>query len=841
MKMRTLALLLLLSGGMQAQSDYFFPTDTRFDAAVPSPEEFLGYPIGEWHTRHDRLVAYFEHLAEVSERAQFQIIGYTNERRPQVVLTISTPENLARLDDIRREHLALANPTAPLPELEDMPVVVLLGYGVHGNEASSAEAAMLTAYWLLASDRARELLPRAVIHIDPVYNPDGRDRHTGWVNMHKGNPPVADPLDREHNEVWPRGRTNHYWFDLNRDWLPLTQVESQNRVAFYHRWLPNVATDYHEMGSSATYFFEPTKPIGSENPLVPRRNYEELNNLFADYFRRALDAIGSLYYTRESFDNSYPGYGSTYPDLQGGLGLLFEQASSRGHLQRQGGRTFDFAFTIRNQVRTGLATVQAAVENRLRLLEYQRWFFEEALRRAGALPFAGWRFDLPHDGGRRRAFLQLLLRHHIEVRPLGPPDRATGFVVPARQPQYLLAASIFEPRTNADIPDSVFYDASGWAVALAFNIRPERLKTLPEAGPPLTLEDLSAPRIEVPPAAYGYLFDWRDSRCARLLHRLLDAGVRVRTAFKPLKVQTHLGERSFGRGTLLVALGEQEQTPIELHALVLEAAREAGVPAFAVDSGRSLEGIDLGSRNFPPVEAPKALLVVGEGVSGYEAGEVWHLLDTRAGMPITKVDVKDWARVPLHEYNTLVLVSGSYRFSKKEQEKIKDWLAAGNTLITLRQGTRWALEADLVPDTLAPAPKPERFGRRDFAEARDLLGSRRIGGVVFEADVDPTHPLGFGYDDRRLFIYRNHDIVVAPSKNPFSTVVRYTGQAQVDGYVHPESLERLKGSASLLVSKVGRGRAILFVDNPNFRGFWQGTNRLFLNALFFGGLVVVPS
>jgi hypothetical protein len=363
-----------------AQNNYFFPAGVSFDPAIPSPEQFLGYPVGDWHTRHDRIVSYFQELARVSPKAHFQIIGYTNERRPQIVLTITSPENYARLEEIRKEHLKLADPSQSV-SIANMPVIITHGYNVHGNEPSSSEAAMLTAYYLIASqgEEATKTLKDAIIHIDPNYNPDGRDRHSNWANMHKGFPPVADPMDREHNEVWPGGRFNHYWFDLNRDWLPLAHVESQNRIEFFHQWLPNVCTDYHEMGTNATNFFEPTKPYGSENPVVPRPNYDQLNPLFAKYFSKALDDIGSLYFSKENFDNSYPGYGSTYPDIHGGLGLVFEQASSRGHVQQSSTKVVTFAFTIRNHVRTSLATVRAGVDNRELLLKHQQEYFKSAL------------------------------------------------------------------------------------------------------------------------------------------------------------------------------------------------------------------------------------------------------------------------------------------------------------------------------------------------------------------------------------------------------------------------------------------------------------------------------
>ncbi len=851
MRYFTLLFLAIFSTVSFSQTAYFFPSGEKFDPNIQSPAQFLGYDIGSRHTRHDRLVAYFEYLAEASPKAEIRIIGYTYEHRPQVVLTVSDPANLARLEDIRQRHLQFTRPEEPLPDTTTEPVIVLMGYGVHGNEASSAEAAMLTAWWLVASQSPQvdDYLKNAIVHIDPVYNPDGRDRHTHWANMHLGTPPVADPLDREHNEAWPGGRTNHYWFDLNRDWLPLVHVETRNRVDFYHQWMPNVATDYHEMGTDATYFFEPTEPFGSENPLVPRRNYDELNNLFAQYYRDALDDIGSLYYTRESYDNSYPGYGSTYPDMQGGLGLLFEQASSRGHLQQTTTKDLTFAFTIRNQLRTSMATIQAAVENRQRLLTYQRWFFATALEEARKSTVKAWVFDNWEDPTRMRTFLDLLRRHHIQAYGLGEDLTVGGrtwkarqaFVVPAEQPQFRMAMSVFEPRTNAAIPDSVFYDASAWCVALAFDLNYTRLTRVPKLADPLDEAHTAWFIGPVPNTSYAWLIDWADGAAARALHVLLKNGVHVKVAHAPFKARTNSGERDFGRGTLLIAAADQDLPPSRLYEVLQQAHFDTGIRIHAVSSGRNLAGIDLGSRQFRTVDLPKAVMLVGEGVSSYEAGEVWHLLDTRVGMPVTKVDVSDLQRLNIWNYNTLVLVSGRYDLSDHQLNQLREWVSAGNTLITIRQATRWAIEKGLVKEKILSPPADTTANRRmDFEKAREIIGSRRIGGVVFMADADITHPLAFGLPDRQLPVYRNHEIFVSPSTNPFSTVVAYTDQPQVDGYVHPDNLPLVKKTASLLVSKVGRGRAILFVDNPNFRGFWYGTSRLFVNALFFGGQVEVP-
>ena len=411
-----LVLGLLLSMQAIAQEDYFFPGE-KFDPSIPSPSQFLGYSLGDWHTRYDLIVKYFERLDQLSELAKLQTIGYTHEHRPKIILTITSAKHMSNLEQIRQKQLQLADPSQPMPEVANMPSIIHQGYGVHGNEPSSAEAAMLTAYWLLASqsDLAKNLRENAVVHIDPTLNPDGRDRHSLWANSNKGFPAVADPLDREHNEAWPGGRTNHYWFDLNRDWLPLAHPESKAKISWYHQWYPNVTTDFHEMGANSTYFFEPTKPYGSENPVVPRKNYDDINPKFAKYFAKYMDQIGSLYWTKEVFDNSYPGYGSSYPDMHGGLGLVFETASSRGHIQSSQRGDLTFAFTIRNHVVNSLATMDAALANREYMHRYLREFFEGAIAEGSKDLLKNYVFGDETDPSRNRLFLQFLLDHKIKV------------------------------------------------------------------------------------------------------------------------------------------------------------------------------------------------------------------------------------------------------------------------------------------------------------------------------------------------------------------------------------------------------------------------------------------
>ena len=847
---RLIVFLTLLASTVGAQNTYFFPTGSSFDPAIPTPEQFLGYSVGEWHTRHDRIVEYFKELARVSPKAHFQIIGYTNERRPQVVLTITSPENYARIEEIRKEHLKLADPSQTATT-SNMPVVITHGYNVHGNEPSSSEAAMLTAYYLIAlqGEEAARTLREAVIHIDPNYNPDGRDRHSNWANMHKGFPPVADPMDREHNEVWPGGRFNHYWFDLNRDWLPLAHVESRNRIEFFHQWLPNVCTDYHEMGTNATNFFEPTKPYGSENPVVPRANYDQLNPIFAKYFAQSLDEIGSLYFSKENFDNSYPGYGSTYPDIHGGLGLVFEQASSRGHLQRSTTKDVTFAFTIRNHVRTSIATVRAAIANRELLLKHQQDFFRTALDEGRKSTIKAYVFGDSKDQSKTRAFAELLLKHRIETYQLASDlsvgtnkyEKGKAFVVPTDQTQYRMVRSVFEKVTQ--FYDSVFYDASTWTMSLAFGLPHDGVNASVRVarGARVTADDLVAKPAPVAKTNYAYLIEWNEYAAARALYLLQSKKLFVKTAFKPFAALVNGAKKQFGYGTLMIPVADQHLLPDEVFAAVREASQQAGVEVFSVETGFSAEGIDLGSGNVRTVPVPKAVMLVGDGVAATEAGFVWHLLDSKLGMPITKVNTSQLLQLRLHEYTSLIMVSGGYQnLGEPAIGKIKAWVQQGGTLILVRQAVNWAIQNKLIDEQVKKEEPPKENKRIDFVTAADHQGARAIGGSIYQVDLDITHPLGFGYTSRMLPVWRNHGIFLESPKNPFSMVAKCTANPHLSGYIHPANLEKIKNSPSVVVSALGQGRAILLLDDPNFRGYWYGTNKLFFNALFFGPLISAP-
>lgn len=819
--------------------DYFLKDKAPFDASIPSPEAFLGYGIGEQHTRHDQIVAYFYKLADVSKKASIEVYGKTHEGRKLVMLTISSEANLSDLEAIKQKHLEFVDPNKNASNYDALPVFIQLGYNVHGNEPSSSEAALLTAYTLVASNSAevKNYLNNGVIFIDPTINPDGRDRHTQWANQYKSNMLVSDNSDAEHNEAWPRGRTNHFWFDLNRDWLLAVNPESQGKLKWYHNWYPNVVTDFHEMGTNSNYFFEPMKPIGSQDPIMPRENYEDLNNLFAPYYANALDNIGSLYYTKESFDGTYPGYGSSYPDLQGALALLFEQASSRGHIQDTDYGQITFPFTIRNQYTSSIATIKAAVENKSYLRKYQQDFFKSAVSNTTKSGVAAYEFGDIYDKTRTQAFLDVLLKHKIKVY-----KNNDKFLVPLQQPQQRMVQTMFE--TYSKYRDSVFYDASAWSLANFYNMPYKGLKAskLGEA----VADNFSLTfNPEVIKSELAYLIDWDDYNAPAALYFIQSKGVKASSAFKEFSAQTNFGTKAFNYGTVMIPVSKQSLSSDEVYAIIIEAQKKYKVPIYATNTGFSIKGIDLGSNNFRAIKTPKAALLIGEGVNSYEAGEVWHLLDTRVHMPLTKIRLSNFQNATLDKYNTLIMVSGRYdQLDSLQQQKLKSWTSKGNTLVTIANASKWAITNKLVKEKLTEKPKDSSkttIDRLPYVDASEHIGRERLGGAIFNVDLDITHPIGFGYRRAVLPVYKNNSVYLAPSKNAYSTIAKYTKNPHVDGYISRDNLETfLKPSASIIASPLGEGRVILFADNPNFRGAWYGTNRLFLNALFLGSHIRVP-
>lgn len=860
-------LLLVAGSPVWAQNSYYFPDyKSSFDPAIPTPEQFLGYPVGSHFTRYDRIVDYLKELDRLSDKVSLQPIGKTYEERPQVIAFFTSAANHKGLEAIRQQHSLLADPKAPVPDYAKLPVVVHLAYTVHGNESSSSEAALLTAYYLTASTapEVTRWLSEAVVTLDPAENPDGRDRATAWFNQHKSFPPVTDPADREHNEGWPNGRFNHYLNDLNRDWLPLAHTESRNRLAFHQQWLPNVMIDFHEMGTSSTYYFEPSKPFSTENDLIPRATYEVLNVHLAKYFARALDGVGSLYWTKEQFDNLSPIYGSTYPDFTGGVGVTFEVGSSRGLAQEGTNGTVTFPFTIRNHLRTGLAAVQGAVEEKELYLKHQRDFFASALTDAAKFPTKAYVFGSAADPNLTNRFADLLLRHRINFYELTQSTTANGksfapgaaYVVPTAQPNYRLVHSIFEEVTS--FHDSVFYDVTGWSLIHGYGLPYAKLKdaALVKGEPVKTLKPVLG-GVSGGPSTVAYLLNGSDYHATKAVAALQQAGVLAKVSFKPFSITppaTGSGPQSlprtvsvadFGTGAIVVPVAGQKIDADSLYRLVSATGQRSGVTFTGVSTGFSAKGIDLGSNNIRTLRKPEVALVVGPGVNPSEAGQVWFLLSEQLNLPVSKLDLSSLSRVDWNRYNTLVLVGGQYNgVDKAIVTKLKSWVENGGTLITLKTASDWAVKQGLTRENLLTMSRPDTgkaVERANFGQVSEREGTRAVAGSIYTAEVDITHPIGFGLTDRRIFVFRNGTTFLKSGSSPYNTAVRYTANPLVSGYVSKDNLKKISNSAAVVVSPEGQGRVVLFADDPNFRSYWHGTSRLFLNALLYGPLLNAPT
>lgn len=865
-----------------AQNSYFFPKATALDAKIPTPEAFLGYPIGTYFTRHDQVVAYFRELAKVSNRVHVEVIGKTYEQREQIIVTVTDPANYSRLEEIRAAHLSQVDPSKPVLS-NNAPVIINLGYGVHGNETSSTETSLLTAYYLAASNDAETLkwLSQSVIFIDPSLNPDGRDRAANWHNAYHSFPAVGDPLDKEHQEAWPNGRTNHYFTDLNRDWLNLVQVESRNRLAFFHKWYPNVQIDFHEQVTNATYYFEPT-PKNHESPIIPQFLYE-YQVILAKYHAKALDDIGSFYFTKENYDNLSPIYGSTYPKFFGSVAATFEQASSRGILQESSNGPLTFAFTIRNHLTTSFSTIRGAVEEKSGLFKVQKDFFKYALEQGQKNPAKGFVFGDKNDVNLTQKFLGLLLQHHVEVYELQDNlsqegktfEKGKSYIVPSAQPNFLIVHSIFEE--NA-LKDSIFYDNTGWSIVHAYGLKYAKLNGAFVKGAVVTAAPASASgKVAVERSNYAYLINSGDFNFTKALYQLQLKDVLVKTAFKSFTANTSSGKKAYLPGTLVIPVVGQHVSTDSLYSALNSVARTANIEVNTVSSGFSAEGIDLGSSNIRSVRKPEVALAFGQGVTSSEAGQVWFLLNQQLDLPVTKLDLQNFARAPLNRYNVLVLPGGNYSaWDKATVDKIKAWVNEGGTLITFQTATAWAVQQEIVKEKLSETDAFARRGeqpvqtaapvtksgdeakkdqqkiagndaaaktikpiseRLDYARQEDVEGSKRINGAIFQSDLDITHPIAFGVTSRKFFINKNGPTLLLPSANKYATVAQYSAKPFINGYSSKANIAKVAGSAAIIATGVGSGEAILFADDPIYRGYWLGTGRLFLNAIFFGDLL----
>ncbi|MCW1953780.1 MAG: M14 family metallopeptidase [Flavobacteriia bacterium] len=816
--------------------NYYLPQGVSYDTAIPTPQEVIGHQVGEWHVTHDKLVQYMTTLAAASDRISIENRGTTFEGRPLLLLTVTSPENHSNINRIQQEHLALTEGTNTSLSTQDMPIVVYQGFSIHGNEPSGANAGLAYAYYLAAAQgpEITSILENTIILMDPSFNPDGLQRFAYWANTNRAQLLNPDPNDREYHEVWPGGRTNHYWFDMNRDWLPVQLPESRARIKSFHAWKPNILTDHHEMGTNSTFFFQPGEPT-RVHPLTPAIN-QELTAEIGSYHAKALDKIGSLYYSEENYDDYYYGKGSTFPDINGSIGILFEQGSSRGHIQESENGVLTFPFTIRNQFTTALSTIAAAQGMRSKILSYQRDFFSQARQTAAKEKQKAIVFGDSKDAAKTNALAEILHRQQIKFHSLKQDavingksfKKGHGYVVPLNQQNNTLINAMFEKRTT--FTDSLFYDISAWTFPLAFNLEYTTTNTTNNAGPEVKEIPVSKGNISGP-SDYAYLFEWHEYFTPKALNMILEKGLRAKVA----KRRFSLEGDSYDYGSIMIPVANQSMNSEEIHKLLTQVAQEAHISIKGVGTGLS-QGIDLGSNNFEAINKASVAIVVGNGTASYDAGEIWHLFDQRYQMKLTKIDVDYFNRVDLSRYTTLIIPNmyGS-ALDKGATEKIKNWVKDGGNLIAYKNSAKWLERNEFMSLDFKEASLE---AKNISYENRDrFYGAQQTGGAIFEAKLDLSHPVNYGYHNPYVAMFRKTNVYVTADEQSFNNPIQYTNQPLLSGYHSKVNATLIPKTVPFKVNGMGRGQVILFTDNTNFRAFWYGTNKFLANAIFFGNMM----
>ena len=836
----SLPILLFTSNLFAQELSYYLPSDVTYNKLIPKPKDIIHHEVGEWHVTHDRLVNYMQAIATAApERVKLETMGFTYESRPQLLLVITSKNNHARLEQIRQQHLLLSDPSKSASlNISDMPIVVYVGHSIHGNEPSGSNAALVSAYYLAAAQGKEidDMLENVVILFDPSFNPDGLQRFSTWANQHKSKTLVTDPNSREFNEVWPGGRFNHYWFDLNRDWLPAVHPESQNRVRLYHQWKPNILTDHHEQGSNASFFFQPGVP-SRVNPLTPKKN-QELTEKLGRFHAKYLDKIGSLYFTKENYDDFYYGKGSTFPDINGAIGILFEQASSRGHAQETGNGILRFPFTIKNQFVTVLSTLEGARQLRKEFLEFQRDFYKQSVSNQNI----GYVFGDKNDKGKTFLFIEMIQRHGIVIHEYAGAndnefEKGTAYTVSLNQPQQVLIKAIFDKQLT--FTDSLFYDISSWTMPLAYGI-PYKEAAITATGK--KLDDLKMPVGELlgGKSEYGYLMEWDEFYAPRALLELQQAGLITKVATNKTEISTSAGLKKFDYGTILIPVTMQEKSSEQVFQLINLVAQKNALKIYSMQSGTASVGSDLGSSKYLSLKLPVVAMLVGAGVNALDAGEVWHLMDQRLNIPASHLDVAGFNRIDISKYSTIIMVSGSYGDVNKD--KLKTWVQAGGVLIVLEEAVTWAAQNGIASVTFKKIKSAEDSTQRmPYVQREQVDGAQQMSGAIFGADVDLTHPLAYGYNQKTVSLFKANKVFMEKSKNPYATPFYYGGTPLQSGYISRENASAIKNSAAVIVNTVGSGRVINIADNPNLRGFWLGGTKLLMNAIFFGKIIDAAS
>jgi hypothetical protein len=865
--------LALVAAGPVAAQD--LAPGTRYNAAIPTFRQVLGYDVGAEITTPDGIVTYLKALnAAAPDRTRLVEYARTWEGRPLYVLIVGSPERMAHVDELQRDLQRLADPrTLAAGDAEQLmsrlPVVVWLMHAVHGNEISSCDAALFEAYHLLAAegDATVDTIRReAVVLIDPLQNPDGRARFLAQNLLGRAASPDPDRQSAEHDEPWPGGRSNHYLFDMNRDWFASSQPETQGRLKLGLQWLPQVVVDLHEMGGDSTYYFAP--PADPLNPYITKAQAGWLE-AFGRANAATFDARGFAYFIREVYDSFYPGYGESWPIYHGAVGMTFEMASARGLIFRREDETLlTYRDGIVEHFTAALTTMATAATNRAKLLRDFLDYRRSAIADGERIAPREYVLIPGTDRSKAERLAAQLVTEGVEVRRAAEavtvaPNRtvpAGAFLVSAAQPAGRLVRNLLEPnvpqpeafvkeqdrRRKRRMSDQI-YDVTGWNMPLLFDVevatldRPATVRTTPVTGPP-------APKPWAP-AKVGYLVPWGFD-AASLVAEALQRGVVVRQASEPFT----LGGRRYAGGTAIIRVSDNDTGALQR---VQElAARYPSVDIVPIDTGWVDDGISLGSGEVVRLKSPRVLLAWDEPTFSSSAGWTRFVLERRFHQPASAVRVSRLSRVDLAKFDVVVLPSGDYAdtLGDAQVRRLREWVRGGGTLVTLADASRWAASEkvaliDTHTELRDGKPEVEASSDRDkkpetpsgpFDLDKAILPERErpenTPGALLRVALDGEHWLSAGHDGEIAVMVDGRRVLTPIKLDKGDNVALYAAKDRLvaSGLVWEEAQAQLARKAYLIEQPLGEGHIVAFAEDPNYRAYAEATELLFANAVLLG-------
>ncbi|MEN8885544.1 MAG: M14 family metallopeptidase [Winogradskyella sp.] len=796
---------------------------------IQSPSDFLGYEIGTQFSRHHQVVDYFKSVAnQLPNQVKLEQYGTTNERRGLHLAYISSEANIKNLETIRENNLKNTGLLNGTPTATNI-AIVWLSYNVHGNEASSTEAAMLTLYKLLTERKA--LLENTVVIIDPSINPDGRDRYVNWFNETASQPYNADRQASEHNEPWPGGRPNHYLFDLNRDWAWATQIESASRLKAYNKWMPHIHVDFHEQGINEPYYFAPAAEPFHEVISDWQRDFQtQIGQNHAKYF----DAEGWLFFTRERFDLFYPSYGDTYPTYMGAIGMTYEQG---GHgmaglgILNDEGHVLTLVERLTHHTTTGLSTVEIASQNAEKLNSEFAKFFDNSDLKYKSYVVSGNTDKLnslknllnKHDIKHENPTATKVSGYNYATAKQGSINvNSSAIVVHTNQPKGKMVKVLFEP--DAKLSDSLTYDITAWSIPYAYGL--DAIASTTKINSTVLAERKS---LQVLKDAYGYVSKWNAMEDAQFLAELLKQNFRVRFTEKPFSSNGS----NFERGSLIITKGDNKHIT-DFVATLNTVAQNHTQPLTQINSGFSQSSPDIGSPDIKLINKQKIAVLSGEGTSSLSYGEIWHFFEQQLHYPITSINTDNLSRTNLDKYNILIIPNGYYGsvLNEATMTKVKDWVRSGGKVIAIDGALRSFAGKDGFSLKYKASENEETTDNLvAYADRERSYSNNLITGAIFKTKVDNTHPMAFGYS--------NDYFTLKLGSSAYSLLDSGYNVAHLDdtkvfsGFAGKNALNNLDKTLVFGEERMGNGSFIYMVDNTLFRSFWENGKLFLVNAIFF--------